>query len=52
MTETCRDGLARDGKKLYAANGLSNDVSVIDTDSESVIATIPAGQGPWGVAAR
>ena len=45
-------GLARDGKKLYAANGLSNDVSVIDTDSESVIATIPAGQGPWGVAAR
>jgi YVTN family beta-propeller protein len=39
-----------DGKKLYTANGPSNDVSVIDTDSLKVIATIPAGQSPWGVA--
>ena len=43
-------GLARDGRKLYAANGLSNDVSVIDTRSCQVVATVPAGDGPWGVA--
>ena len=42
--------LAPDGKKLYTANGESNDVSVIDTGSLKVIATIPAGAGAWGVA--
>jgi YVTN family beta-propeller protein len=35
---------------VYTANGLSNDVSVIDTSTLSVIATVKAGQGPWGVA--
>jgi YVTN family beta-propeller protein len=39
-----------DGKKLYSANGPSNDVSVVDTDSLKVIATIAVGQSPWGVA--
>jgi YVTN family beta-propeller protein len=31
------------------ANGLSNDVSVIDTSSNQVVATIKAGDGLWGV---
>ena len=40
------------GRKLYAANGLSNDVTVIDTDTGRVISTIRTGQGSWGVAVR
>ncbi|MGH7537290.1 MAG: beta-propeller fold lactonase family protein, partial [Gemmatimonadales bacterium] len=42
--------LTADGKKLYAANGPSNDVSVVDTERLAVVATIPVGQAPWGVA--
>jgi len=45
-------GLTRDGKKLYAANGISNNVSVIDTESKKVTTTIQTGQGSWGVAIR
>lgn len=33
-----------------AGNGLSNDVSVIDTTSLSVATTLAAGDDPWGVA--
>ena len=39
-----------DGRKLYTANGVSNDVSVIDTSTNKVTATIKAGDGPWGIA--
>jgi YVTN family beta-propeller protein len=39
-----------DGKKLYTANGPSNDVSVIDTGSLTVVKRIKAGTSPWGVA--
>ncbi|HVF90680.1 MAG TPA: hypothetical protein VNH22_11485 [Blastocatellia bacterium] len=39
-----------DGKKVYTENGLSNDVSVIDATSNTVIRTIKAGDGPWGIA--
>ena len=42
--------LTPDGRKLYTANGISNDVTVIDTASNKVIATIKAGDGPWGIA--
>ncbi len=42
--------LTRDGKKLYTANGPSNDVSVVDTDKLTAIKTIPVGKIPWGVA--
>ena len=42
--------LTSDGKKLYTANGPSNDVSVVDTDKLQVIGTVPAGKIPWGVA--
>jgi YVTN family beta-propeller protein len=42
--------LTSDGRKLYTANGVSNDVSVIDTSTNKVIGTIKAGDGPWGIA--
>ena len=31
-------------------NALSNDVTVIDTSTNKVIATVKAGDGPWGIA--
>ncbi|HWY76979.1 MAG TPA: hypothetical protein VN281_15255 [Verrucomicrobiae bacterium] len=34
---------------MFVANGPSNDVSVIDLDSEKESARIKAGEGPWGV---
>jgi YVTN family beta-propeller protein len=39
-----------DGKKVYAANSLSNDVSVIDTATNRVVKTVKGGDGPWGIA--
>jgi YVTN family beta-propeller protein len=42
--------ITRDGKKVYTANGLSNDVAVIDTVNNRGIKTIKAGDGPWGIA--
>jgi YVTN family beta-propeller protein len=39
-----------DGKRLYVANGPSNDVAVIDTGAWRVVARIPVGRSPWGVA--
>jgi len=38
-----------EGKKLYVANGRTNDVSVIDTGSMEKIIDIKVGQLPWGV---
>jgi len=38
--------------KIYTANSLSNDVSVIDTSTNKMIDTVAAGDGPWGVAER
>jgi YVTN family beta-propeller protein len=37
-------------QNAYIPNGLSNDVSVINTTSNTVTATIPVGLEPWGVA--
>jgi YVTN family beta-propeller protein len=42
--------VSRDGTLVYTANGGSNDVSVIDARTLRVIATIPVGERPWGVA--
>jgi YVTN family beta-propeller protein len=42
--------LSPDGKMLYTANGPSNDVSVVDTDTLTVIGKIKAGERPWGIA--
>ena len=39
-----------DGRFLYASVGRANEVAVIDTRSNTVIARIPCGTLPWGVA--
>jgi PQQ-dependent catabolism-associated beta-propeller protein len=40
------------GTRLYSANGLSNDVTVIDVASLQPIKSIPVGEEPWGAAVR
>ena len=40
------------GARLYSANGLSNDVTVIDVASLQPIKSIPVGDEPWGAAIR
>jgi len=39
-----------DGKFAYATNSKANDVSVINTKSRSVVATVTVGKFPYGVA--
>jgi YVTN family beta-propeller protein len=43
-------GTSPDGRKVYTANGPSNDVSVIDVSSGIVEKRIPVGRSPWGLA--
>ncbi|MEU2158839.1 hypothetical protein ABZ532_28160 [Streptomyces sp. NPDC019396] len=38
------------GTYAYVANNDSDDVSVIDTSTNTVVATVPVGDGPQGVA--
>ena len=38
-----------DGKHAYVANNSSSNVSVIDTVSNTVVATVAVGNGPFGV---
>jgi YVTN family beta-propeller protein len=40
-----------DGKYLFAANGPSDDVSVVDLATEKEIARIKSPGSPWGVVA-
>lgn len=46
-----RPGSFVDGDFVYVANRRDNTVSVIDATNDMVIATIPMGKGPKGVAA-
>jgi YVTN family beta-propeller protein len=41
--------LSHDGKRLYTANGSSNDVSIVDTATLQVLEKVPVGKSPWGV---
>jgi YVTN family beta-propeller protein len=41
--------LSHDGRRLYTANGSSNDVTIIDTASLSVVKKVSVGKGPWAV---
>lgn len=41
--------LSHDGRRLYTANGSSDDVTIIDTSSLSVVKKVSVGKGPWGV---
>ena len=36
--------------RIYTANQDSDTVSVIDGDTNAVVATVPVGSYPWGVA--
>ena len=42
--------LSPDGKKLFVANGPSDDVSVIDVPAAKEVGRVRAGRSPWGVA--
>ena len=41
--------ISADGKKLYTANGRSNDVAIIDIASKKVEARVAVPGAPWGV---
>jgi YVTN family beta-propeller protein len=41
--------ISPDGKFLYSANGPSNDISVIDLETEKELQRIKAGTSPWGI---
>jgi YVTN family beta-propeller protein len=43
--------LSPDEKRLYTANGLSGDMSVIDIVSNKPVATVKLGGRPWGIVA-
>jgi YVTN family beta-propeller protein len=36
--------------KLYAANGLTNDMTIVDIASLKAEKSVPVGRLPWGVA--
>ena len=40
--------MSPDGRIVYTANGPSNDVSIVDVTTQSVIARVTAGDSPWG----
>ncbi len=42
--------LTQDGRWLYTANAMSNNVSVIDTRAGAEVALIPVGNYPWEIA--
>jgi YVTN family beta-propeller protein len=42
--------LSHDGKRLYTANGSSNDVTIVDTSTLQVVKKVAVGKSPWGVA--
>jgi len=42
--------LSPDHKKLYVANGLTNDMTVIDVDALKAEKSVTVGRLPWGVA--
>ena len=41
--------LSPDGKILYTANGPSNDISVVDLATQTVIRRIKVRERPWGI---
>jgi YVTN family beta-propeller protein len=41
--------LSRDEKTLYVANGLGDDVSIIDTATRKAKVSVPVGRVPYGI---
>jgi YVTN family beta-propeller protein len=44
--------LSPDGRRLYTANGPSEDVSLIDAVAGTVVRKVHVGGSPWGVAVQ
>lgn len=42
-------GLSRNGRTLYVLNGLSDDMTIVDTDKFKAVKTLKAGRVPYGV---
>ena len=42
--------LSPDQSKLYVANGLTNDMTIIDVSSLKAEKSVPVGRLPWGIA--
>ena len=42
-------GLNRDGSRLYVVNGLSDDMTVVDTAAARALKTVPVGRVPYMV---
>ena len=42
-------GLSSDGSRLYVANGLSDDLTIVDVASGKALKTVPAGRVPHSV---
>jgi len=42
--------MAQDGKHLYGSTGRSKMVYIIDTEKNTVVGMVEAGQRPWGIA--
>ena len=41
-----------DGSKLYVANGLTNDVTIIDVATLKAEKSVSVGRLPWGIAIK
>ena len=41
--------LTNDEGKLYVANGLSDDITIIDTATLKALKSVPVGQVPYGI---
>jgi YVTN family beta-propeller protein len=41
--------MSKDGERIYSSNGVSSDVSIINTVNNTVIATTKVGKFPWGI---
>jgi YVTN family beta-propeller protein len=39
-----------DGKRVYVSTGGDGTVQVIDTATNTIVATVPVGQRPWNMA--
>jgi YVTN family beta-propeller protein len=42
--------LSPDGATLYTANGLTNDLTIIDVATLKAERSVPVGRLPWGIA--
>ena len=41
--------LSHDEKTLYVANGLSDDLTIVDTETLKAVKSVPVGMVPYGI---